>query len=308
MAVILKDFAEAQSKSVDKDLPVGGWRVHPQYKLREYAVDGVLYDTYVEASPIGWIEHPTDGPVTGFSMPEPEEAGERVYAPLHGTPLLCLEFSKLFEERPTHEAAVEAALDWAKHYGTLGIHTQYLTPEGEMEIDRFDDRESVRSFTRLAVEAGRCLRLFEAAKGRNGPDVDRLRKMGVKGETPRQLADRALHRVDEIVGKHLESETYLRRYRKNGTMSRGPGFHSLLGAMYLQMSNLVDAPEETITYCKWCGDVITFEDGEPPPSDAPKGTPGKHKTHFHRQFCKQKNGVKDYCKNRSNYEKRKARR
>ncbi len=77
----------------------------------------------------------------------------------------------------------------------------------------------------------------------------------------------------------------------------------MLGALYLQMSNFRDA--EDITYCKWCGEVVNFEQCEPPPSDAPKGAHGKHKTHKNREYCKEKNGVKDYCKNQFNYEQRK---
>ena len=57
--------------------------------------------------------------------------------------------------------------------------------------------------------------------------------------------------------------------------------------------------------CRWCGDIITFEVGEPPPSEVPKGSRGKHKTHKNRDFCKQKRGVKGYCKNQWHYERRK---
>jgi hypothetical protein len=79
----------------------------------------------------------------------------------------------------------------------------------------------------------------------------------------------------------------------------------LLGAMYLQMSNFRDASIEDIKFCRQCGDLITFEQGEPPPSDAPKGTRGKHKTHKNRDFCKEKDGVKDRCKNDWHTEQRK---
>ena len=54
-----------------------------------------------------------------------------------------------------------------------------------------------------------------------------------------------------------------------------------------------------------CGKVVNFEQGEPPPSDAPKGARGKHKTHKNREYCKRKYGVTDYCKNQFNYEQRK---
>jgi hypothetical protein len=89
----------------------------------------------------------------------------------------------------------------------------------------------------------------------------------------------------------------------DGTNIRGPGFRSLLGALYLQMSNFRDV--EAIMGCKWCGDVVNFEQGELPPSDALKGARGKHKTHENRESCKAKYGVENYCKNKYNYEPRK---
>ena len=89
-----------------------------------------------------------------------------------------------------------------------------------------------------------------------------------------------------------------RHHLGDGTSVRGPGFLSLLGALYLQKSTFQDAEE--ITYCKWCGDVVDFEKGDRVPSDAPKSTRGKRKTHSNREYCKEKYGKKDYCKNQFN--------
>ena len=94
-----------------------------------------------------------------------------------------------------------------------------------------------------------------------------------------------------------------RHHLGHGKSVRGPGFRSLLGALYSQMSNFRDAEENK--YCKLCGDVITFEQGGPRPSDAPIGTRGKHKTHSNREYCKEKYGVKNYCKNKWNADRRK---
>jgi hypothetical protein len=41
------------------------------------------------------------------------------------------------------------------------------------------------------------------------------------------------------------------------------------------------------------GSVVTFEQSDSLPSDAPKGARGKHKTHSNRRFCKEKYGVED---------------
>jgi hypothetical protein len=35
------------------------------------------------------------------------------------------------------------------------------------------------------------------------------------------------------------------------------------------------------------------------------GTRGKHKTHSNREYCKEKYGKTDYCKNQYNYQRRK---
>jgi hypothetical protein len=113
-----------------------------------------------------------------------------------------------------------------------------------------------------------------------------------------------LYTSNQYLNFYLRKETCVERHHLgHGKSVRGPGFLSLLGALYLQMSNFQDAKE--ITYCKWCGEVVDFEQEEDPPNDAPKGTRGKHKTHSNREYCKEKYGKKDYCKNQFNYQRRK---
>ena len=195
-------------------------------------------------------------------------------------------------------SAEEKVLDWVECYGVLGRHATYPDVDGGTISGRLDDREDVARFVALSGEAGRCLSLYALATNPEGLDADRLRAWGVKGETLRQLKEQALAEVSDAVDRHLESEACTRLYHKrDGTYMRGPGFHSLLGALWLQMGILFTAPEEDISYCRWCGDVIRFEEGEPPPADAPKGSRGKHRTHSNRAFCEYKYGVKDWCKN-----------
>jgi hypothetical protein len=182
----------------------------------------------------------------------------------------------------------------------------------EESWQRCNHRQSVYGFVYHAVRAGKCLRLLEAVKAPEGPNVEKIREVGLAGvraDTPAQLAKSTLRAVDTIVDTYLMRETCLRRYRlDNGSSFRGPGFLSLLGAMYLQMSNFRDASTEDIKFCRWCGDLITFEQEEDPPdppSDVPKGTRGRHKTHSNREYCKEKYGKTDYCKNQFNYQRRK---
>jgi hypothetical protein len=317
MAVKYHNFAEAQNKSVDKQLAVGGWQVYPSYEIWEYEEEHEGEKErfpFVRAAPVQFIERtvPEDSPAyeAGYrSEVVPDWSDVEVYAPL-GVDDLFVQFAQLFGNSPADAFAPETTrrvLDWIEGYGVLGRYGTYPTPDGGTITDRFDDREEIMIFVARAVEANRCLQLFGAATEPGGPNVEKLRDLDVKGATPEQMKERALAEVVDTTDKHLESETFTRLYRSrdDSKLFRGPGFHSLLGAMWLQMSNLLTAPEENIRRCRWCGDIITFEAGEPPPSDAPKGTRGKHKTHKNRDFCKQKHGVKDWCKNQWNYSRHK---
>ena len=313
MAQNTDSFIEAQNKFVDRKLPVGGWQVYRNYELREREHDGLRL-AYVEAELIPWMERPVPKGTplyeAGYRKKiEPDWSGMEVYPPL-GIDDLFVQFANLFGEGPVDVLATETSrrvLSWIEGYGVLGRYGTYPTPEEGVVQGRFGDRELVFRFVELSVEANRVLRLFGAATEPDGPNVEKLRSLDVEGHTPEQMKERALNEVDDIIDKHLESETFTRLYRSrdDNKLFRGPGFHSLLGALWLQMSNLRTAPEEDIKRCRWCGDIITFEAGEPPPSDAPKGARGKHKTHKNRDFCRTKHGVKDWCKNQWNYDRRK---
>jgi hypothetical protein len=64
-----------------------------------------------------------------------------------------------------------------------------------------------------------------------------------------------LYTSNQYLNFYLRKETCVERHHLgHGKSVRGPGFLSLLGALYLQMSNFQDAEE--ITYCKWCGEVV----------------------------------------------------
>lgn len=300
MGISQTDFSEAQNKAVDSRLPVGGWRVYREYELRQYN-EGALAFWYVEARP-GLVE--TEVEVPGGGSGKVLEPDAELYAPMR-LPGLFLEFARLFEGGIRLGDAPPVVLDWAAHYGCLGVHTWYPEPDGGWTVGRFDYRESVLTFVRLSVEAGRALHLYEATHPE--PDADRLKAMGVVGETPAQLARHAEAEYLDTLNKNLQNETSTRlyRHRDRGRLFRGPAFHSLLGALWLQFAALLEAPDEAVTRCKWCGDLVRFEPGEPPPSDVPKGQRGKRKTHSNRVFCPSKHGKVDYCKNRYNYERRK---
>jgi hypothetical protein len=324
MSDILKDFAKSQTNSVEYRYPVGIWPVYTGYELREHGVGGTFYGPgslrrmpFVEApyspdhDPLVLMRNAGHG-ATHREPAEQESSTPWVYSPLR-EPGLFIEFARLFDpvnQRIDDDEAAPKVLDWVERHGVLGDYGPYNVMNGEVVSHRSNHRQSVYGFVYHAVRAGKCLGLLEAAKAPDGPHVEKIREvgvLGVRGDTPAQLRWSAERAVDSIVDTYLMRETCLRRYRlDNGTRFRGPSFHSLLGAMYLQMSNFRDASTKDIKFCRWCGDLITFKQSEPPPSDAPKGTRrGKHKTHKNRDFCKEKYGVKDYCKNKWHAENRK---
>jgi hypothetical protein len=331
MSVNQKDFAKARSKSVDANLPLGGWPVYHGYEIREHEYEGRRY-AFVVAPPWRWLDCPTGrySPHDGqeVSRLEPGRAGEYVYSPMRA-PAQFLEFATVLEGRlpmtftfaPDDASATElelderanppqeackAALDWARAYGVLGRWGCYLDEDGGLVWGRFDDRESVFHFCRLSKEANLVLRLWNAATDPHGPNDGQLTQLNVSGKTPAQRTKNAKRRVGEIVQKHLETETFVGLYqRSDGTFLQGRAASSLLGYLYMQMSDLMTAPREAVRRCRWCGDIINFSASEPPSSDAPKGTRRKkHKTHSNRLYCKSKAGVENYCKNQYNAARR----
>jgi hypothetical protein len=296
MSEILKTFAEIQLNSIEHRHE-GGWPVWPDYDLVEHEREGKR-QIYVVRSNLDLLQ-------TWF------------YAPLR-EPVLFIEFAELFDRPTASEQAAPKVLDWVKRYGTLGAGQAYSNVEGRYSAIDWtfscrlwphpDDIQSVDEFVMLSVRANRCWRLLKAAKARGGPDAEKLRELlrglNAEDDTPARLANLARSLVDQYLNIYLRKETCVERYPLgHGKSVRGPGFLSLLGALYLQMSNFQDAEE--ITYCKWCGEVVDFEKGDRAPSDTPKGTRGKHKTHSNREYCKEKYGKKDYCKNQFNYQRRK---
>jgi hypothetical protein len=319
MSDIMKTIVESQLNSVEHRHS-GSWPVYGDYDRAEHEEEGKR-SIYVVRS-------------------DPDPSKTVWYRPLHD-PEFLLEFADLFDRPISSEEAAPIVLYWVKRYGALGANHAYSEIEsrrrewsppgglrmkvhGMLDADHAypdidttfsrreclpsDDIQWVDEFVMHSVIANRCWRLLAAAKAPGGPDAEKLRELlqdlDVKGDTPAQLAKRAKSVVDAVLNFYLRRETCMERYYLgDGKSFRGPGVLSLLGALYLQMSNFRDA--EDITYCKWCGKVVNFEQGEPTPSDAPKGARGKHKTHKNREYCKEWNGVKDHCKNQFNYEQRK---
>src|SRR5215218_3524210 len=80
----------------------------------------------------------------------------------------------------------------------------------------------------------------------------------------------------------------------DGTSLRGPGFPSLLGALYLQTSNFREAPTEVIAFCEcvmMCSPLSRVNlrgatlHWVPAASPRPTVTTGSEKRRISREFC-----------------------
>jgi hypothetical protein len=174
---------------------------------------------------------------------------DRRYAPLREEPSLFLKFASLARKGPfTRDKALEVMLDWIKSYGTLGWgSTYYLNAPGSVPQETHR-RECWSAFERAMTEAARCLGLYEAARAPDSAGTDvALQHYGIFGPTPEVRREMALQTVGELVGGHVRNECYPVLYREFNKdteqtvgFSIGWDFHSLLGAMYLQMAWLMD--------------------------------------------------------------------
>lgn len=203
-----------------------------------------------------------------------------LYAPLRDEPGLFLRFARL---APADGGIItpEVMLYWAENYGLLGAArgdlALRLLPR-ERAINVSEGRAESRShFSARVEEAARTLALYEAIKAPGGPDVETLTKMYSRGElmSPEELEEEALSEVWRRVRGYLETGTYLMVYElEDGSFGEGPGFHSLLAAMWIQMWWLLKAGD-SLTHCfrPGCNSILDYE--EPP--EAYKGPAAKKK-------------------------------
>lgn len=284
-------FRKAAEKAV-KDEPLWrAWYVYEDYELVEVYVSE---DYGTEAFALATGSTPT-----------------RLYSPLEDYPDLFLKFARLEPEGGGH-IPIEAMFDWAKKYGLLGAargdHWLKLLPR-ERVVNVSEGRaESFSHFTRCVQETARTLALFEALKAPKGPDVDTLARMYERGElkSSERLEEKALSEIWRKVQRKLETGTYLMPYAlEDGSFTEGPGFHSLLGAMWIQMWWLLKAGDN-FTHCLRpnCPHIINYGQKEKPyqgPSAKKKTYKrGPYKTRKDKVFCS------DNCKQLWRYHERKA--
>jgi hypothetical protein len=160
--------------------------------------------------------------------------------------------------------------------------------------------ESVARFVAEALEARMIRQLFEAATARPIPDMDRISSLMSSGQDGWELelglpstADsrqRALERthswalmvVEETVQRKLQIHSHLTLSVGKGSYGEGRAFHSLLGAMWMQMLWLMCGSARRCEL-PGCNRILSLEESEP--SSQQRAKNGKRKTPKHKRFC-----------------------
>jgi hypothetical protein len=165
-----------------------------------------------------------------------DDNSKGMYAPLRDEPDLFVKFARLASEDPgTRDGRYDIMLEWIKKYGVLGLFREAdFGPNLRSERD-----EDLLLFWSEVNRAAQCMALYEAATG----PARLLRRSDVAGKTlaeKRKSAVRILSAdVDDTLKRHCYPKLYYQVREDNAEttdVGLGWGFHSLLGAMYLQMA------------------------------------------------------------------------
>ena len=198
----------------------------------------------------------------------------RRYQPFAERPHLFLTFARLADEEITRDRWI----DWICRYGVLGLQRQ--DPRLKHGGWKGGPAETLSAFEAEACAANETLKLYEAASNPEGPDVDYIKMFGEsKGMTFEDTSVRhplnagafrrgAMYLVRASVRRMLREECYAEfDVTKDGTFGLSFGYHSLLGALYLQLAYLVRNTTAT-RYClaPKCNKIISFD----PPQETPE--------------------------------------
>ncbi len=265
-------FSKASQEAAEKELRASTWLVHGSYAMRETDEGGAYViasdRTTEEYSPLvsyhglflNFARLADGGKITRGAWLEWVES--------YG--VLGLErddmvryLLKRYLERGLGLEDLLGELDWLDEQGE-----EYKPHAGGTEGG---PRESHAAFVREVHKARRLLRLYEAATakdgwGRDRPDVAVIERgaaeegFTLRDTVPKEAKSWALSWVGHVVQEVISEHCYPVLHQRGDKICRGWGFHTLLGAMYLQMAWLMTATEEI--RCKWCGKVISFEQPE----------------------------------------------
>ena len=254
----IKGFMQSAEEAVKSELRKGVWRVWEDYEIIE---DESGEDAYVRAA---------EGTL-------PEE-----YYPLAQVPSLFLEFAELADEEITREIW----LDWIRRYGVLGLN--WRDPVDDMVlIGLFGSvcmeggpAESFRHFVAEAKKANQILRLYESVISGDKPNredsvpssyanpinyedpVDEGIEKLWRETSHTKARGRILGVLRSVIGVEIEDcYPIVRFFPGEERFAQGWGFHTLTGAMYLQMMWLLTATGDEVRWCARpeCTKVITYE-------------------------------------------------
>jgi hypothetical protein len=329
MAVIVQPVGNITSdleKAVKRDSPSRTWPVYRDY---EAVVDDERGESFVVAS-FDLFELVADEDaghgqrVKTYRGREPEQAARKNYPPL-SNPELVVNLANLAD----HPITPEAIVGWAEDYGLLASSREedVLERPGLMDQERisgFGCRESVSEFARAAAEVRTCLRTYEAL--RRPDDLDLKKLSSEVGPLPEDALrpwnrERGHERawLFGLLGRMIQMRLhehcypqfniYTRGGYPTGTFALSWGFHSLLGAIWIQMAWLLEN-QDSVRFCRLhdCRRVITFELGKSADElgtikDAEgnfkREARGEYKTRSDRVFCRDR-----ACKQKYNYRKK----
>jgi len=170
-----------------------------------------------------------------------------MYAPLIDEPDLFVKFARLATKDPgTRDGRYDIMLEWIKNYGVLGLVVEGISWLGQ----RSERDENLFAFWHEVQRAAACMALYEAATGRGRM----LKRLSLPGKTLAEKRKSAARTLSQNVQHTLERHCYPKLYYQvrqdsdeTPDVGLSWGFHSLLGAMYLQMawrmtSRRCDAP------------------------------------------------------------------
>jgi hypothetical protein len=304
-------FEKVLDKSVKDELRGQAWPIYEHYEVSEENgeefVVAPLHPTWVpEDETSEWREY------RRLEVETPA-VDVKYYEPLK-TPELVVDLAYQAEK----EITAEVVLHWAKYYGLLGFPQDdvvtAMTEVGNVSYRGPGRRDRVASFVQAAREVRVCLRTYEEVTADEGPlDLEALDAALEPWPLPDLRILRPWERrsgeerrwVLQGVGRMVQARISEHCYPKlshypDGRFALSYGFKNLLGAIWLQMAWLLSA-EDGVKRCELpdCFRVITFEPGEQPPADAPKGKRGKYKTREDIRFCKGRP-----CKQKYHYRKK----
>lgn len=286
-----------------------GWPVYEHYEIREESeeifVVAPRFEGFRKKAEKGMLRRP-------FNLFDSKEDVKEWHAPLR-TPDLLIDLAG-FAERPI---TPEAVVLWARNYGLLACSREEDTLDG---VSGFGRRESVARFEKAAGEVRACLRIYEALLKEEELDFkevhpytmslprdvvveSELLKGKLHGEERPAFYGLVARMTQRSLLEHCYPQltTFTRAGRPSGRFGLGYGFHSLLGAIWLQMASLLSS-DAAPRRCRLpdCHRVIHFESGEshPDPPPGERHVHGKHATRSDRVYCKNRP-----CKQKYNYRK-----